>query len=198
MLQHIKAYYLKLIPHLQENEWQAIEQLLQVKQCKSGEHIVKQGEVCNYVYFINKGFCRFYKVINGKEISTGFIGENEYVSSYDSFLTRRPAFENLDVLEDTELITLSYNDIQYLYNEFPICQIFGRKLAEMLFIWITERSNNLILLTPEQRYQLIIEEEPYLLQRVPQYMLASYIGVTPEHLSRIRKKIMNKTTDIYQ
>ena len=192
MFQNIKTYYYNLIPNLSNEAWQALEEKIVVKEFKNGEHVVKQGEVCNYVYFINKGFCRFYKTIDCKEISTGFIGENEYVSAYDSFLTRQPAFENLDVLEDTELLGLSYDDIHFLYDKYFVYQIFGRKMAEMLFIWITERSNNLILLKPEQRYQQILKKEAYLLQKIPQYMLASYIGVTPEHLSRIRKKIMTK------
>lgn len=192
MFQNIKAYYYNIIPHLSNEEWQAIEKLIVVKEFKKGDYIVTQGEVCNYVYFINKGFNRFYKVIDGKEISTGFIGANEYVSSYDSFLTRQPAFENLDVLEDTELMALSYNDMQTLYNDYPVFQIFGRKIAEYLFIWINQRNNALLLLTPEQRYESMIINDSELLQRVPQYMLASYIGVTPEHLSRIRKKMMSR------
>ena len=192
MFQNIKAYYHNIIPHLSNEEWQAIEKLIVVKEFKKGDYIVTQGEVCNYVYFINKGFNRFYKVIDGKEISTGFIGANEYVSSYDSFLTRQPAFENLDVLEDTELMALSYNDMQTLYNDYPVFQIFGRKIAEYLFIWINQRNNALLLLTPEQRYESMIINDSELLQRVPQYMLASYIGVTPEHLSRIRKKMMSR------
>lgn len=192
MFKNIKAYYYKLIPHLTEHEWKATEERIVVKEFKKGTPIVQQGQICNYVYFIEKGFCRFYKIIDGKEISSGFVCENEYVSAYDSFLTRQPAFENLDVLEDTTLHCLSFDDIQFLYEQYPAYQIFGRKMAEMLFIWITERTNALLLLTPEQRYQQIIEKESYLLQRVPQYMLASYIGVTPEHLSRIRKKMMSK------
>jgi len=198
MFQNIKAYYQNIIPHLSNEEWAALEERLQIKTFKKGESIVKQGEVCNYVYYIEKGFCRFHKVVNGKEISTGFIGENEYVSAYDSFLTRKPAFENLDALEDTEMHMLSFDDMQFLYKQFPVYQLFGRIMAEMLFIWITERSNALLLLTPEQRYQRMIDNESKLLQRIPQYMLASYIGVTPEHLSRIRKKKSAKPIDIYQ
>lgn len=192
MFEKIKAYYYKLIPHLTEQDWQVLEERIVVKDFKKGTPIVQQGQVCNCVYFIEKGLCRFYKIIDGKEISSGFVCENEYVSSYDSFLTRLPAFENLDALEDTTLLCLTYDDIQFLYENYPAYQIFGRKMAEMLFIWITERTNALLLLTPEQRYQQIIEKESYLLQRIPQYMLASYIGVTPEHLSRIRKKMMSK------
>jgi CRP-like cAMP-binding protein len=192
MFEQIKAYYHKMIPNLTTKEWQALEEKLVIKEFAKGEDMVKQGEVCNYVYFINKGFLRFYKLIDGKEISTGFIGAGEYVSAYDSFLTRQPAFETLNVLEDAELLCLSYNDMQQLYEQQPIYQLFGRKIAEQLFIWINQRTNALLLLTPEQRYERMIQNDSELLQRVPQYMLASYIGVTPEHLSRIRKKMLAK------
>ncbi|MFC4231718.1 Crp/Fnr family transcriptional regulator [Parasediminibacterium paludis] len=198
MFHNIKAYYYRMMPHLTQADWQVLEERLTIKTYKKGDCIVKQGEVCNYVYFINVGFLRFYKLIDGKDISTGFIGASEYVSSYDSFLKRQPAFENLEVLEDAELHCLSYDDMQFLYKHYPVYQMFGRVIAEQLFIWIVDRSNELLLLTPEQRYENIIKNEPELLQRVPQYMLASYIGVTPEHLSRIRKKMMTKSIDIYQ
>jgi CRP-like cAMP-binding protein len=192
MFQNIRAYYFRLMPHLTEAEWQALEERLTIKIYMKGDHIVKQGEVCNQVYFINSGFLRFYKIIDGKEISTGFIGTNQYVSSYDSFLTRKPAFENLQALEDAELHCLSYDDMQFLYKQYPVYQMFGRVIAEQLFIWVNERTNALLLLSPEQRYENMINNQSEVLQRVPQYMLASYIGVTPEHLSRIRKKMMGR------
>lgn len=192
MFQNIRAYYFRLMPHLTEAEWQALEERLTIKIYMKGDHIVKQGEVCNQVYFINSGFLRFYKIIDGKEISTGFMGANQYVSSYDSFLTRKPAFENLQALEDAELHCLSYDDMQFLYKQYPVYQMFGRVIAEQLFIWVNERTNALLLLSPEQRYENMINNQSEVLQRVPQYMLASYIGVTPEHLSRIRKKMMGR------
>ena len=192
MFQNIRAYYFRLMPHLTEAEWQALEERLTIKIYIKGDHIVKQGEVCNQVYFINSGFLRFYKIIDGKEISTGFMGANQYVSSYDSFLTRKPAFENIQALEDAESHCLSYDDMQFLYKQYPVYQMFGRVIAEQLFIWVNERTNALLLLSPEQRYENMINNQSEVLQRVPQYMLASYIGVTPEHLSRIRKKMMGR------
>lgn len=192
MFEQIRTYYTNLIPKLTNVEWNALENKLTIKHFKKGEAIVKQGEVCNYVYFINKGFCRLFKVVDGKEIATGFIEDNEYISVYDSFLTRQPAFESLEALEDTELICLSYTDMQVLYQQYPIFETFGRKIAEQLFIWTVQRSNALLMLSPEQRYINMIENNAILIQKVPQYMLASYIGVTPEHLSRIRKKMLSK------
>jgi len=193
MFTKIKSYYKQLLPQLTDEEWQAIENCLTVKHLKKGEHLIKQGEICNHVSFLNKGMIRYYMLVDGKEIPTGFFMQNQYASAYESFLTRQPSNENIDVLEDVELLQIDYNDMQMLYKNYPIFQIFGRKVAEQLFIVLSQRVAALQLLTPEQRYQKLVDNGSLLLQQIPQYMLAAYIGVTPEHLSRIRKKLTQKT-----
>lgn len=192
MFNNIKKYYISKLPNLNNEEWLAVEKCLKVKHLKKGEHIIKQGEICNHVSYINKGFVRVYMSADGKEISTGFMMQDQYISAYESFLTRQPSNENIDVLQDTELLQLSYDDMQKVFEKYPIYQIFARKVAEHLFIHISQRTTALQLLSPEQRYQNMIEKGSLLPQQIPQYMLASYIGVTPEHLSRIRKKMMIK------
>lgn len=138
----------------------------------------------------------FY-MIDGREICTGFINENEYISQYDSFLTKQPSTGNIDALEDCELINLSYDDMQAIYKTNPVFERFGRKIAEMLFIMISFQATRLLTMTPEERYQSVIEQQPFVIQRVPQYMIASFIGITPEHLSRLRKKMSGKISPQY-
>ena len=130
----------------------------------------------------------FY-LVDGKEICTGFVKENGYLAQYDSFLTRQASAGNIDALEDCELINLSFDHMQDLYREEPVFQIFGRKIAEMLFIMISSQTNQLLTLTPEERYRNVLKNQPFIIQRVPQYMIASYIGITAEHLSRVRRKM---------
>ena len=130
-----------------------------------------------------------YYSLEGKDISIGFVGAGEYTSEYESFLTRRPAAQNLEALADVEVVDLGYDDMQLLYNQYPAFQEFGRKISEMLFIMLNQRNTALLALSPEERYRQMIEMNSFLLQDVPQYMLASYIGISPEHLSRIRKKM---------
>lgn len=156
---------------------------------KKGELLTRNGEVCRQVSFINKGLLRMFYLVDGKEICTGFAKENDYLAQYDSFLTKQPSTGNIDALEDCQLINLSYDNMQALYNEEPVFQIFGRKIAEMLFISISSQTNSLLTLTPEERYRNVLRDEPFIIQRAPQYMIASYIGITPEHLSRLRKKM---------
>lgn len=190
MFDKIKAYYKQLLPQLTNEEWQDFENCITIKQLKKGEHLIKEGMISNTVSFINYGFIRMYVVNDGRDISLEFFEENEYVSAYESFLTRNPCKENIEALMDTELLEVSYDDIQMLYIKNPIYQEFGRKVAESLFIDMCKRLDAFQSLSPEQRYTKIIDERISLSQHIPQYMLASYIGITPEHLSRIRRKLL--------
>jgi CRP/FNR family transcriptional regulator, anaerobic regulatory protein len=188
----IKTYYRGLIPDLQEESWQKLQEKFTFQYLKKGELLTRNGEVCKQVSFINKGLLRVFYIVEGKEICTGFGKENEYLAQYDSFLTRQPSAGNIDALEDCELINLSYDNMQSLYLEEPVFQVFGRKIAEMLFIMLSAQTSQLLTLSPEERYRNVLEKQPFIIQRVPQYMVASYIGITPEHLSRLRKKMTAK------
>lgn len=192
MFTQIKAYYKSLVPGLQEEGWNKLQERFTIQQLKKGELLVRNGEICRQVSFINKGLVRLFYLVDGKEISTGFVAENEYVSEYESFLTTQPSSGNIDALEDCELVNLSYNDMQAMYQLNPVFEIFGRKIAEILFIMISSQTTRLLTMTPEERYQSVIQNHPFIIQRVPQYMIASFIGITPEHLSRLRKKRIPK------
>ena len=192
MFKSIQDYYINLVPAITPQEWAALEGKCTIQQLKKGAFYTRQGDVCRQVSFINKGLLRMFYRVNGREICTGFIGENEYISEYESFLTRQPSAGYIAALEDSELINLSYDTLQELYKTYPVFETIGRKIAEMLFIMISSQTTRLLTLTPEERYQSVIQHEPFIIQRVPQYMIASYIGITPEHLSRIRKKMSGK------
>ncbi|MEJ7769373.1 MAG: Crp/Fnr family transcriptional regulator [Chitinophagaceae bacterium] len=189
MFNRVKAYYNQLIPVLHNEDWNDLQQAFTIQYLKKGELLTRNGEVCRQVSFINKGLLRMFYLVDGKEICTGFIAENEYIAQYDSFLTRQPSAGNIDALEDCELINLSYDNMQALYQSRPVFEIFGRKIAEMLFIMISSQTTRLLTLTPEERYKSVIQNQPFIIQRVPQYMIASFVGITPEHLSRLRKKM---------
>jgi CRP-like cAMP-binding protein len=189
MFEAIRAYYRNLVPQITETELEALEACLLIRSIEKGDFIVKAGQVCQSVSFINKGMARVYYTFNGRDISIGFVGAGEYTSEYESFLTRKPAAQNIGALTDVEVVDLAFDDMQRLYNQYPVFQEFGRKICEKLFIMLNQRNTALLALSPEDRYRNMIANNTQLLQQVPQYMLASFIGVTPEHLSRIRKKM---------
>jgi CRP/FNR family transcriptional regulator, anaerobic regulatory protein len=173
-----------------EIEWRAFRESLTRRFLKKGEYLTKAGEVCEYVSFINCGSLRVFMEIREQEVSKHFFFEREYASDYASFLTRSPGQLNIKALEDTELMELSYEKVQLLYDRFPVWQKFGRLIAEGLYITVAQRTQELLLRTPEEMYIKLIEQKPHIIARIPQQYIASYLGIQPESLSRIKKRIM--------
>lgn len=133
-----------------------------------------------------------YYAVDDREHVAGFFIEDTTFSDYQSFLTRQPSRMYIQALEDTEVIDISYDAAQYLYRHVPEAEKLGRLLAEYLFILLSNRNSSLLLDTPEERYKKLVAQRPYLFQRVPKYMIASYLGITPEVLSRIRARLSKK------
>lgn len=183
-----------MVPSLTEEIWAGMETNAIFKTYKKGENYIVPGEQENYVTFINKGGFRFFTIVDEKELTCDFIFENDYISEYEGFLKRTPANIYIQALEDTEVIKFHYDDVQNCYEKYPQIQKFGRLIAEKFLLDVIERSNSLLFSTPEDRYNKLVLDKPELLQRVPQYMIASFIGVTPEALSRIRKRMVYSLT----
>lgn len=189
IISNIKNFYKLLVPGIDDDSWENIAQRLSFRTLPKGSYYIRAGEICRYVSFINQGLLRFYYMKDGKEVITGFMEKQQYISDYSSFLLQQPSTKYIEVLEDASLAELSYQDVQELYCTSQNFERFGRRIAEQLFLQFDMQQSNLVNLKPEQRYLLLIEKQSTLLQRIPQYMLASYLGVTPEHLSRIRAKL---------
>jgi CRP/FNR family transcriptional regulator, anaerobic regulatory protein len=173
-----------------ECEWHAHRDLLRRRFLKKGEFLVQAGEVCNYVSFINCGSLRVFMEVDHQEINKHFFFEHEYASDYCSFLTRIPGRLNIKALENAELMELSYDSVQLLYERFPVWQKYGRLIAENLYIHVANRTQELLLRTPEEMYINLVENQSPIIARIPQHYIASYLGIQPESLSRIRKRIM--------
>ncbi len=114
MFEDVKAYYQNLVPHITDSELIALEKCFSIRLLHKRDFLIKEGQVCRHVSFINKGLVRLYYSFEGKDISIGFIGDGEYTSEYESFLTRKPASQNIEALTDVELVDLGYDDMQLL------------------------------------------------------------------------------------
>lgn len=165
---------------------------LSVKRCRKKELILKEGEVCKYAYFINTGCLRYYYNVDGQENTAQFFFENGWYADYDSFLTGRPSKQNIETLEASELLLMSSKDLQQLYTEIPKFERFGRMMAESAFLGIRQRSEMLENMSAEDRYLSLMQERPKVFERIPQHYIASYLGIQPPSLSRIRKRIFEK------
>lgn len=192
-LEQIKLF-ISLFISLSQQEWDFLSQNLRVYQFKKGEKLQVAGTVCNEIAFCNKGVLRAYYLNGTKQVVEDFFTENTYVSDYNSFLSRQAGIWNIEALSDCELILLSYDGLQKCYEIFPSFQKYGRIMAEYLFVRFYLKSNSLLIESPQQRFMNLAKSRPDILQRVPQYMIASYLGITPEALSRIKsKKILRRS-----
>jgi CRP/FNR family transcriptional regulator, anaerobic regulatory protein len=164
---------------------------LQVKEYKRKELVLQEGQICKYAYFINYGCLRYYYNVEGQENTAQFFFENGWYADYESFLSSKPTKQNIETLEKSELLLLSAKDLQQLYVDIPKFERFGRLMAENAFLGIRQRSEMLENQTAEERYLTLMKERPKVFERIPQHYIASYLGIKPPSLSRIRKRIFD-------
>ncbi len=174
-------------------EKKQIEESLVFRDVPKNYLLLDIGDTAKEVYFINKGLVRFYYLTDeGKEI-TGFIfQENMFAGSHESFFAQQPSSQVLETLEDCELLVLSFDKMHQLFSDIPRMNILVRKVLEQRFAFAQKVIAALIANKPEDRYQTYQELHPELENRIPQHILASYMGITPVSLSRIRKRLIGK------
>ncbi len=145
------------------------------------------------IFFINKGLIRVFITDSaGTEHSIHFALENQFIADYSSFIQQSPSLYSLQTLEETQVVVLPRAVIEWGYNNLAEEQKLGRLIAEYYFMYQDHRIKNSYIRTPKQRYDSIAEVFPNIHNRVPQHMIASYLGITPIHLSRLKKAAMGK------
>lgn len=160
----------------------------EVKNFKKKTKLLKPGNRSSSIYFIVKGSARVYYIDNkGNEINSWLLLENELVISVYSFFTGNTSFEYLETLEDCILIELQREKVDQLYEEFIEFNFIGRKLTEHYYIQTEVQANNLRTLSAKENYEQLVAKRPELIQRISLGHIASYLGISQETLSRIRK-----------
>ncbi|QNK77586.1 Crp/Fnr family transcriptional regulator [Winogradskyella sp. PAMC22761] len=189
-MQQIKAY-LDQLATISQPDWDFFTSKLQRQCIKKKTIFLKTNEIENHISFIESGVVRLFipKENPEKEITFGFSFKNQFVSAYDSFLTQTPSAYQLQALTDTTLLSMTYSDLQEVYKNTQIGNLIGRLTAERLFLLKSKREQNLLNLTAEERYLKLFKERPELLKVIPLKYISSYIGVTAQALSRIRKRL---------
>jgi CRP-like cAMP-binding protein len=172
-----------------QEDWDYIKERLHRESCKKDSILTNQGQLEDRVYFLLSGITRLYYEAEVKDTTLNIGFPNNFVSAYSSFLSRKPSEFILHTLTDCEYIYFSHSDLEDLYANTSCGQELGRIFAEELFLYLSKRENDFLLKSPTQRYLDLFEEQPRLIQEVPQKYLASYIGITPQALSRIRAKL---------
>lgn len=181
--------YINQFVSFSEEEWQMHQAMLTRRFLKRGEFLLRAGEVCDHITFINKGVFRNYMIIDDEEVTSNFAFEGNYVTEYTSFVSRQPATDSIVAMEDAEILQMAYNQLQVVYEKAPVWQKFGRLMAEYILTFISSRNKSLLFNSPEDRYLILMKERPKVIERIPQHYIASYLGIKPESLSRIRKRL---------
>ena len=189
-MQQIKEH-LDQIATISTKDWDFFNSKLQRRVIKKKAIFLKLNDIENHISFIESGVVRLYipKEDPEKEITFGFSFKNQFISAYDSFLTQKPSKYQLQALTETTILSITYDDLQEVYKKTQIGNLIGRLTAERLFLIKSKREQNLLNLSAEERYLKLFKERPELLQVIPLKYISSYIGITAQALSRIRKRI---------
>ncbi len=181
--------YFSSISPLTQEEGDAIAKSMQTRFFKKGEHLIREGQYSVSTFFILEGCVREYILKEGEEKTTNFFTEEQWAISLNSFNPQNTATHNWVCVEDTTVVVGDEQQAQALFKDFPRFETISRTIMEAAFAEQKEALASYYTDSPEQRYLKLLKSRPGLIQRIPQYHLASYIGVKPESLSRIRKRI---------
>ena len=184
--------YFSSISPLSNEEAKCIEDGMSIKQFRKGDFLLKEGQQSVDTYFILQGCIREFVITDGEEKTTNFFTEDQWVISLNNFGPKKPTSNNLTCVEDTTVSVGNEESAQAMFKRFPRFETISRAVMETFFTAQKKLLTSFLTDSPEQRYLTLLKSRPDLFQRIPQYHIASYIGVKPESLSRIRKRVLDK------
>ncbi|MFC5407729.1 Crp/Fnr family transcriptional regulator [Larkinella bovis] len=177
---------LQAIPEPLEN---ALRQTLRRQALPRRSWLLQPGQVCDRIYFIEKGVARGYYLKEDREVTSWFMKETDFIISIVSFYSRKPAQEYIELLEDSVLWSITYDQLQRLYDAFPDFNKVGRLLTERYYMLSEQRTQNLRMQSARERYAQLLADFPDIFRRVPLKYIASHLGLSPETVSRLRANI---------
>jgi CRP-like cAMP-binding protein len=165
------------------------------EEVKKGEFYLKEGQISNKISFIEEGLFKLFYQLNGEERIMLFFSESQLMTDYYSFLTNTVSIRPIQALENSLIYSIEKKNLNKLFEYSKNWERIGRQLAESAYVTSVLRANRLLHDDYNTRFKTFIEESSFLMQRVPQYMIASYLNMTPETLSRVKKRMM-KMNDV--
>lgn len=178
---------------LTDEEWNLMLPYLQEKVIRKNEFMIREGQRGKELGYITEGVMRHFYTCHGEEKTTYFYFENSLTGPYMSCVTGQPSQLSIEALSDTRLLVFPYIAMQQLYQQSHTWEKFGRVLAEYLAMGLEERMVGLLTLSPEELYlQLLQSNKQKIIERIPQHLIANYLGITPVSLSRIRNRVHKK------
>lgn len=189
MFEGFRAALTDLVPSLTDEEWMAVENLVSPAHLPANEQLLNEGEVCRRIAYIRQGAFVYFTLRDGQKHVLGFDFEGNIAGDLRSFLESAPAAKTVAALEDSDVLTLSQHQFKALVRRNSSFKKVRSAVAEQLFEGAEARAMEMQAYSAEERYRRLLRRSPHVLQRVPLYLIASYIGVTPEALSRIRQRL---------
>jgi CRP-like cAMP-binding protein len=183
LLNHIKNY-----SPLSAKAQTALQDCFEQVVLSKNEYLLTEGKVCRHLYFLQQGALRGFYTLEGKEITYWFGFENDFVTSFHSFITQEPAIENIQLIEGSILWAISKDTLTGLFNQYHEIERLVRIVYEKYYIRLEERFVNAQFKTAAERYENLLLQTPHILERVPLGPVASYLGISQETLSRIRSR----------
>ncbi|MBS1689090.1 MAG: Crp/Fnr family transcriptional regulator [Bacteroidetes bacterium] len=180
---------LKQISPLSEKAIEAFSEMTKEEELSKGHLLIKAGTVCNYIYFIEAGLSRTFYYKDGKDVTDWISAEGSFAASVVSFITRQPDIRNVELLEPSRICAISYANLEKLYADYHEIERLGRLLVSYGLVQLQNRFDDLHFASAQERYMKLMNTQPSLINRVPLGMIASYLGITQETLSRIRAKV---------
>lgn len=191
MIDEIKIFkkYLMQMTQIDGESFDIAMKYLKIERVEKGDFLVRQGQICNKIAFINEGLFRIYYLKDGVEINTCFCKENSITSSFNSFINQVPSTESIQALENSVIVTLLSANLLNLYKESPMWQNIRLILTEKECLRLSDRADTLSFDSAQVKYKNLLKYQPEIIQRVSVQHIASYLGVSRETLSRIRSQI---------
>lgn len=187
-INQVKQALLQLDKHSGDN-WHLFEPLLQPITFSSGSFLAHSGRVSSAIYFISSGIVRVFTVHEDKEVSLDFAFPGQFSTAYASFITQQPSAVTLQAITPVNGFAFYYADLQELYKKSHAAEHTGRLLAEYQYIRKYQRELAFLQYTARERYLQLLAEHPQVVQQIPVKYVASYLGIAPESLSRIRREL---------
>lgn len=181
-----------LSDQLTDDQWKLVTEQFRSRRFRPKEILVHQGEVATEMYFILKGCIRHYYLKEGADRTGYFFFEQDFAGAFESFTTQTPSHQTVEALEETEVLAITYRSLQKLYVDIPAMNQVMRLQLEQRYVVAQNHIASFILHSPEERYRHLIRTIPQITQRLAQHYIASYLGITPISLSRIRNRIAKK------
>ncbi|MFK7775531.1 MAG: Crp/Fnr family transcriptional regulator [Saprospiraceae bacterium] len=191
-MENILVQFMSQMTTLSKEETTSIENSFPIKTFKKEHLLLKEGMIANDAYYVIEGCIREYELLDGEEKTTAFYTENQSAINFNSQANKIPSIKYFECTEQTTVAILNNEKEKELYQKHPRFETFCREGMEQMMGAQQEALSKFIISNPTERYLKLVNERPDLINRVPQYQIASFLGIKPETLSRIRKKIASK------